>query len=228
MTCWRCGGPHAAVVDVQRSTPACAAECFCDACGVNSHATIHCDAFQAAEARQGAKHDVSTVDDPVGFREDGHGEGDDRGGDRGGGGEPDPAAAIVPMEAGAESAPAAAPTSAVAAAAALAEGEKAARAMEEVADAAKAAADATLPQVCVTVPAVHKAFGLLRPAYERSQTSPRPIWFPHGTHVSHPWQFGPLPLAVTKTPTTTASEERKDTAAPAGEAEATAMGSVVQ
>ena len=39
-----------------------------------------------------------------------------------------------------------------------------ARATEEVADAAKAAADATLPQVCVTVPAVRKAFSPLRPA----------------------------------------------------------------
>ena len=46
-----------------------------------------------------------------------------------------------------------------------------------------------------SVPAVHGAFRLTRPGYERSETSPRPMWFPHGAHVSHPVQFGPIPLA---------------------------------
>ena len=106
---------------MQRGTPACEAECFCDACGVDSHATDHCEAFKDAEARPGGEHDGSLVDNPA-SREDGHGEGDDRGG----GGEPNPAAATVPTEAGAESASAAASTSAAAAQEAPAEGETAA------------------------------------------------------------------------------------------------------
>jgi hypothetical protein len=34
----------------------------------------------------------------------------------------------------------------------------------------------------------------MRPHYERSETSSRPIWFPNGTQVSH-HQFGPRPFA---------------------------------
>ena len=65
---------------MRRGTPACAAECFCDACGVDSHATEHCEAFKAAEARPGVENEVS-IADYLAPSEDGHGEDDDRGGD---------------------------------------------------------------------------------------------------------------------------------------------------